>query len=359
MKEYNRFMKNKKNQTIRSWIGVSACFLVLLIAFVSFLTKDDTQKRNITYTNIGFDTPIQFQATCTQEEFDTYSNIVKETFESQNHNFDAYDSHSVLYKLNQDKQAQINEDFLSCIHIAMQANQQLHTFDISQGALLQAWHSIRESEHPDLSIIEQNEFPYGMECIHLQEDHIELTHNIRLDLGGIAKGYTAQLCKEKLNKQGLHNGFINAGGNVVLLGEKPDKTPWNIGIQSPDDESSLVQVEIKKPLAMVTSGDYQRYATIENQRYGHIIDPNTKYPAKFSRSVTVLHEDSAWADAYSTALFCMSVEDGMKYCQEHNISAIWITETNDTDCFLKTKDYNIYATADLQNSIQLSQNFTK
>ena len=359
MKEYNRFMKNKKKQNILSWIGVSACFLVLLIAFVTFLSKDDIQKRNITYTNIGFDTPIQFQATCSQKDFDTYSQIVKETFESQNQNFDAYDSNSVLYELNKTKSATVDEDFLQCIQISQQAYQQLPTFDISQGNLLQAWHTIRESENPDLSIIESNTFTSGMEHIQLQDNQIQLSNDIRLDLGGIAKGYTAQLCKEKLNEQGLHNGFINAGGNVVLLGEKEDNTPWTIGIQSPDDSNSLLQIELKKPLAMVTSGDYQRFTTIDEKRYGHIINPNTKYPANFSRSVTVLHENSAWADALSTALFCMPVEDGMRYCQEHNISAIWITDASNQKCTLKTKDYNIYATDDLKNSIQLSQNFTK
>ena len=122
------------------------------------------------------------------------------------------------------------------------------------------------------------------------------------------------LCaKEALNKAGLTNGYINAGGNVVLLGEKEDGTNWKIGIQSPDASDALVQYSTKKATCLVTSGDYQRYFTYKNKKYSHIIDPKTGYPANYVRSVTVITKDSGKADALSTTLFCMSVEDGKKY----------------------------------------------
>lgn len=75
-----------------------------------------------------------------------------------------------------------------------------------------------------------------------------LDSQLSIDLGAIAKGYTAQLAKEALNKAGLTNGYINAGGNVVLLGKKEDGSNWKIGIQSPDSSDALVQYETKKPL---------------------------------------------------------------------------------------------------------------
>lgn len=362
MKEYNRFMKNSKNKVIQSWIFVSVCFFVLILGITAYVTKDDIQRRNCTFTDIGFDTPVQFQATCSKKEFETYSSIVKRTFQKQNDIFDVFEPNSVMFEVNE-KAYTSPVEIPDTLHEVIEKSQQAYAlnpaFDISQGYLLQAWHDIREAKNPDLSQIENNTFEYGMDAIVLNEHSIHFTKDIHLDLGGIAKGYTAQLAKEALNEAGLHNGFINAGGNVVLLGEKEDGSDWTIGIQNPDSQESIVQVSTKKPIAFVTSGDYQRYVNINGINYGHIIDPKTKYPATYVRSVTVLHEDSGFADAMSTALFCMSVEDGMKFCEENNLQAIWITEKNDEDCFLQTEDFNIYATKAIQPSVELSQNFTK
>lgn len=147
-----------------------------------------------------------------------------------------------------------------------------------------------------------------------------------LDLGGIAKGYTAQLTKEKLNKAGLHNGFINAGGNVVLIGKKSDGSNWNIGVQNPDSSDSLLNIEVDQTnQAIVTSGDYQRYYTVNGTRYSHIIDPDTLMPAKQCRSVTVLTKNSTKADGLSTALFSLNFEDGYalakkKRCKQFGFS---------------------------------------
>ena len=356
-------MKNNKKNKVNSWIFASFCFLVLIIGIMVYINKDDCQSRTITFTDVGFDTPVSFQAVCSQEEFDTYADIVKNTFQTQNKVFNAYDETSDLYKINQNasKQAMPIPDTLEeCIRISQQAYELYPKFDISQGKLLKAWHNVRENFTSIDEIINFN-YPYGMESIHIEDHHIHFSQDIELDLGGIAKGYTANLCKERLNEAGLHNGFINAGGNVVLLGQKIDNEPWTIGIQSPDNESSLVQITVSKPTSFVTSGDYQRYADIDGKRYGHIIDPQTKMPAEYVRSVTVIHDDSAWADAMSTTLFCMSLEEGLQFCQEHDLQAIWIVDAEDSHSIkpqLTTNQYSIYTTKKTQNSVELSQNFT-
>ena len=357
-------MKNNKNKVIQSWIFVSVCFLVLIVGLTSYLSKDDVQKRNITFTDIGFDTPIQFQATCSKKEFEKYSNIVKDTFQKQNEIFDAYDDKSVLYKVNEQASKQpvpIPDSLKECIEISKKAYDLSSQFDISQGALLKDWHMIRDQQDPDLSIIDNTKYPFGMEHIQINNNQIFFSDAIELDLGGVAKGYTAELCKQKLNQAGLTNGFINAGGNVVLLGEKQDGSDWTIGIQSPDSQNSLVQFSTKKPLAMVTSGDYQRYVEINGQSYGHIIDPKTKYPARYVRSVTILHEDSAWADAMSTAIFCMPLEEGMQFCKENHIQAVWICDvdqSHEIKPVFSTDTYHIYATEGVKSNLELSQNFT-
>lgn len=178
--------------------------------------------------------------------------------------------------------------------------------------------------------------------------------SISLDLGAIAKGFTAQKCKEILEKEGMQSGFINAGGNVVLIGNKTDGKAWNIGITKPDTSDSLVQFITDTPTSLVTSGDYQRYVEIGGKRYSHIIDPETGYPAEYVRSVTVIHEDSAWADAMSTALYCMSVQDGLEVCKEQNLSAVWFTDAGSLDLKpdFTTQGFDVYITPDLKEAIR-------
>ena len=232
-------------------------------------------------------------------------------------------------------------------------------FDISQGNLLNLWHDARENTQVPPSDDKIQEALKHIDINNIQINKNEVSYldsELSIDLGAIAKGYTAQLAKEALNKAGLKNGYINAGGNVVLLGKKEDGSNWKIGIQSPDSSDALVQYETKKATCLVTSGDYQRYFTYKNKKYSHIIDPKTGYPANYCRSVTIITKDSGKADALSTTLFCMSVEDGMKYLStlDYDVQAIWIVD-KDTDikADLETKDYKIITTDKIKNRVTL------
>lgn len=160
-----------------------------------------------------------------------------------------------------------------------------------------------------------------------------------------------------MNENGLVNGFINAGGNVVLLSEKSDG--WRIGIRNPDQQSSLVRYTTTKDKAIVTSGDYQRYYEISDQRYTHIIDPQTGYPSNYVRSVTIICNDSTLADGLSTALFNMSYEDGANFISSlqdtYDIGVIWILDkekaiTSDIEC----NDFIIKTTDNIRKDVTLS-----
>ena len=247
--------------------------------------------------------------------------------------------------------------------LSFKANKLCSGFDISQGNVLQLWHSIRESEKPALPTkneLVQAQKHQGMDQFQIKNNTISKKDaEVKLDLGAVAKGYASELCKQKLNKAGLHNGFINAGGNVVLLGKKRDGSNWTIGIQNPETNSSLLQFTSTQPVSMVTSGDYQRFVEIKGKKYSHIIDPKTGYPANYMRSVTIINEDSAWADAMSTSLFCMDIDHGIQFCKDNHLQAVWIadkkTEVNEKPLF-KTKQFNIYATSSIQDDLKLSHN---
>ena len=147
--------------------------------------------------------------------------------------------------------------------------------------------------------------------------------DVRFDFGAVAKGYAAERAAEVARQNGLSDFALNIGGNVLLSGKKPSGN-WTIGVQAPDG-GVFTKLSLTDASA-VTSGDYQRFVVLDGVRYHHIIDPDTLRPASLYRSVTIVCEDSLTADALSTALFCMTLEDGKALARERRAEALWIFE---------------------------------
>ena len=144
---------------------------------------------------------------------------------------------------------------------------------------------------------------------------------LRLDVGAIAKGWSVQRAAEKA-PEGL---LISVGGNVCATGPKDSSgTPWVVGVQDPDGGESYLHTLYLTKGSMVTSGDYQRAYMVDGELYHHIIDPDTLYPGKLWRAVTVVCPDSGLADALSTALFLLPIEEGQKLLDVCESTAMWV-----------------------------------
>ena len=203
----------------------------------------------------------------------------------------------------------------------------------AMGSVLSLWHDARNagiddpenSALPEADALNKAAEHTGFEAIVIDEKAgtIQITDpEVRLDVGAIAKGYAVQRIAEA-SPSGL---LISVGGNVCATGPKPvDESPWVVGVESPDKgaEEYLHTLYVEKG-SVVTSGDYQRYYMVDGVRYHHIIDPDTKYPAAYWRSVTIVCEDSGLADALSTALFTLNQSDGQALLDRYHAEAMWV-----------------------------------
>ncbi len=169
---------------------------------------------------------------------------------------------------------------------------------------------------------------------------------MRIDLGAIAKGYAADRMVAYLKGQGVKYGIINLGGNVYAFGEKNGSSPWKIGIQSPDDERGrYIGVLEARDRAVVTSGKYERYFTENGRRYHHILNTENGYPVENGiSSVSVVSADAAAADALSTLVFGLGLEEGLRLSEE----------LEDVEAIIITGEAVVYTTSGLRDSFRLT-----
>ena len=213
--------------------------------------------------------------------------------------------------------------------------------NVMLGSVLCIWHDARELADEQGGLLNEEMLPDQEELTaaaeHVSIDLLVIDKEAKtvyisdplasIDVGAIAKGYAATKLAEKLKAEGADAIAVNAGGNIVTVGAKPDGSAWVAGIKNPDrtaENNLICRVEIGSD-ALVTSGDYERYFVSGGRKYHHIIDPATLMPAEYFSSVSIFTQNGALADALSTALFCMSYEDGLALVQGMDgVDVLWI-----------------------------------
>lgn len=203
--------------------------------------------------------------------------------------------------------------------------------NVAMGSVLYLWHEAREAglndpEHaalPEMEKLKEAAKHTSFDTVLLDEKAgtVYLSDpSQRLDVGAVAKGWTAQRVSQLLPE----GYMLNLGGNVCTRGVKPGGGKWNIAVQSPNaGEDNLCVVSLAGQ-SLVTSGDYQRSYTVDGKRYHHIIDPDTLMPSEYWRSVTILCDDSGLADCLSTALFLLPLEEGKALAEQYNVEVMWV-----------------------------------
>ena len=204
--------------------------------------------------------------------------------------------------------------------------------NVAMGSVLKLWHEARNDGINDPA---NACLPDG-EALKEAADHMDLDAviideqastvyisdpEVQLDVGAVAKGWSVQQVSENA-PEGL---LISVGGNICATGPKEDTgTPWVVGVQDPDKGDAYLHTLYLTLGSVVTSGDYQRNYAVDGKLYHHIIDPDTLYPSAYWRSVTIVCDDSGLADALSTALFLLPLEEGQKLLEKCGAEAMWV-----------------------------------
>ncbi len=146
-----------------------------------------------------------------------------------------------------------------------------------------------------------------------------------VDFGGIAGGIAIEKAAAIMRAAGCSAFLIDDAGDIWFEGKKPDGSPWKIAVRDPRDNGVLAMIESHEPLAVSTSGDYERFVVIDGKKYGHIMCPKTGRPVEFYSSVTVIASNPVAADALSTAVFAMPPDFAQEWCKQNTVPALFLT----------------------------------
>ena len=223
-------------------------------------------------------------------------------------------------------------------------------FDISVGPIVKLWSiGLPEAKVPTKEEIEEKLPLIGFNDIELNDNDRTVylkRKGMMIDLGGIAKGYTADVISKILTNEGVNSAIIDLGGNVVTHGKKPSGDEWKIGIQNPfAQRGGIIGTLTISNKSIVTSGIYERFIEKDGVKYHHILNPKTGYPYENEiAGITIISDISSSGDGLSTSVFAMGVEEGMKF----------VNSIDGIDAIFVTKDNKVYITNGIRNIFTLT-----
>jgi len=313
-------MKIDYNKIVIGIISILVIFIIVILSIKAFSIKEYSRKYFYmdTYINVKLYTNSKVLA---NKAFDEIDNIYK-TYHNLTDKYTSYENG--LYNLNNGSK-KIDYKLYEMIKYGYDWYEKSNKLlNIAIGNVTDIWKTYRESESgvPSLNELKKVNIDISNIKINEEDSSIILKNGISIDLGAISKGYTTQVVGDYLKSIGITKYIINAGGNV-LVGDYYKEGSYKIGIEDPTGETSIYKIIKGNNIAVVTSGGYLRNYTYDGITYNHIIDPNTLYPADNMLSVTVITPSSKDADALSTILFLMDVDEGKEFIKDYDAEAIW------------------------------------
>ena len=321
--------------------------LVLLFFAFSACNLPSGQLQQVSIRGVVFGT--YYSISYFEEDGTLYQEEIDSLFEVFNNSMSYYVPQSLISRINNNETLEVDEFF----RVVYQRS--VDIFEISEGAfdptvspLVNAWgFGFRQREDISQGLVDSLMELTGLNRTRLEGNQIiKEDPRIQFDFNAIAKGYAADVIGEFLESKGIHIYLVEIGGDLVAKGEKPDGTPWRIGLEKPatdfdDPQEWDFYVELRDR-AVATSGNYRRYYEKDGQRFSHTIDPFTGYPVKHNLlSVSVFAKDGITSDAFATAFMVMGFEKARAFVEaEPEMDAFFIYSTG-------PDQYGTYATPGL------------
>lgn len=294
-----------------------------------------------------FDTVTKIVAyTDSKEEFTKFSQLIYDNLKEYHELYDIYNTYpgiNNIKTINDNagiKPVKVDKRIIDLLLMAKYWDKKADgKMNVAMGAVLSIWHDYRTAGMDD----EENAKLPPMDELKAASQHTDINKvkideknstvyledpKMSLDVGAVGKGYATEQVSQIAMKNGFKSGLISVGGNVRAIGNKGvDGQLWNLGIQNPDTESKnpTLKIVYVTDLSVVSSGDYERFYTVNGKRYHHIIDPNTLFPSTYFSQVTIVTKNSGMADALSTAVFNMPFQQGLKFINDlPDTEALWV-----------------------------------
>jgi len=295
------------------WVLLSAAVIVISVIHVHNPGKKHIQKK----TRLLMGTYVTVHVPRSQKRASEAIDAAMDRMQKVASKFNPHDTESPVHKFNEEGVAITDAGIVDLVRLALKISKDSGgAFDITIYPLLKLWGFYSgDMRRPDDESIMEVMGSIGYEHLEINEGVLTKDHDsVKIDLGGIAKGYVVREAVKALKNMGISSAVIDAGGDIYALG-KIEGEPWKIGIRMPGEDHILGFVEAKD-LAVMGSGDYKRFFTEEDKKYHHIFDPRTGYPVEGLSGMTVIYPDPAIADAWATAFFVLGKERGIEIAEK-------------------------------------------
>jgi thiamine biosynthesis lipoprotein len=281
-----------------------------------------------------------------KEEFTEYAQIIYDNLKEYHQLYDIYNDYEGINNIktiNDNagiKPVKVDKRIIDLIKFSKDMYEKTNgKTNIAFGAVLRIWHEYRTigiEDPANAALPPEEELRIASEHTNIEDiiiDEEQSTVFLRdpfmsLDVGAVAKGYATEQVSKIAKESGMNSALLSVGGNVRAINKNvTSNEPWNVGIQNPDTEAEESVIKIVKldDSSLVTSGDYERFYIVDGEKYNHIINPDTLYPAKYFTAISIICKDSGLADALSTAVFCMPFEEGLEFINSlPEAEAMWI-----------------------------------
>lgn len=338
---------------LRRWMVMLLLIFMLFNTGCNYFEKSDSVRyHKYSYEFLGtFDTLIQFVGYAESESrFEALAKKGQTRFEELNKLFDIYHTYQGINNIktiNDNagiKPVEVSQEIIDIIQFSKKWYQKTEgTVNIALGPVLSIWHTYREegrvdpekAKLPDLELLKKVELKTDIDKVIVDTEKRTVflgEQGMSLDVGAVAKGFATEIVTRELKSEGFSSFIISGGGNIRASGVPQDglKSKWGIGIQNPDGNPLIpndepLDIAYVNDASVVTSGDYQRYYVVNDQRIHHLIDSVTLMPANHYRAVTVMTEDSGVADFMSTAVFLLPYDKSRALVESiEGLEALWI-----------------------------------